>query len=399
MQPKTTMSKLSQLVSPIAMAMFAMVSTSAWAQSTWTLDTSRAAVGTQFSSLSANQCAQGSTAANNYGNTWNCKSGSDSQQLTASAWSTDRGGITYQGNVRETYVYTGYRSSTTGNWVSNSSYRTVLRPNTSGTWDYVTYDNSGNQVSQSGISSTGTRTQTQVSSISGLVSQYQAPSAGGGSFSSAFMNDQGSSGFGATNRTEAIRNSAGGNHAFDSVSPGLGEMVLLQFDSAVILNQFRMGWTGTDGDISILRWTGDTAPAQSTSPTTAVSGDREVNLSAQQADGAMVGWELVSHFGNVGTATIGTGFSAASSWWLISTYNTTLAKNTMACSGCDVGNDAFKIEFLKVSNYTCPGTPTPGGNCTPPPSSGVPTPGSMALAGLGLGGLLLRRRRRQSAAA
>lgn len=372
---------------PAAVAFASLCAGQASAQSSWVLDTSRASIGTSFSGLNANQCGQRSTNANNYGNVWDCKSGTGQQQLTASAWSTSNGA--------GTTVYNGRYSS--GSWQSSTSrYRTVFQDLGGGSFSYRTYDN-GALIST--VNST-----TNVPAPNLRVSQHQQAPATGSWFSNAIMNDQGTSGFGATNRAEAIQSSSGGNHAFDSISPGLSDMILLQFDAATVLDQFRMGWIGTDGDISILRWTGDTAPSQLASPvSTAVTGDSELNLSAQKFDANTDGWVLMSHFGDVGTGTINTGFTEGSSWWLISTYNTTLANNVMACknannTNCSTGDDAFKIEFLKATNYTCPGTPTPGGNCTPPDIPGVPLPGSISLAGLGLAGLALHRRRRANLA-
>jgi hypothetical protein len=84
-----------------------------------------------------------------------------------------------------------------------------------------------------------------------------------------------------------------------------------------------------------------------------------------------------------GTA-VNTGATQASSWWLISTFNSAL-NGGMSCkkadgttSTCDNSNDAFKLNFVSTK-------------AAPPPGN-VPEPGSLALAGLALAGLFVVRR-------
>ena len=89
-----------------------------------------------------------------------------------------------------------------------------------------------------------------------------------------------------------------------------------------------------------------------------------------------------------------------SSWWLISTYTggAGVQKNLDATA-----NDAFKI--LSFTANTCAGTITGGssgtagtstannGSSCQPSSGGAPEPGSLALAGLAMVGVLATRRR------
>lgn len=64
------------------------------------------------------------------------------------------------------------------------------------------------------------------------------------------------SGFGVYNQTEGT--SAGSpNHAMDNSTPGI-DMLLLQFSAAEILKRVTIGWSGSDGDFQVLRWTGAT---------------------------------------------------------------------------------------------------------------------------------------------
>lgn len=212
------------------------------------------------------------------------------------------------------------------------------------------------------------------------------------------MSPQGTSGFGAASRLEGLP-ATSPNHAFDSSTPGTADMVLLSFDKAVILSHFGFGWV-TDSDVSILRWTGDTRPTTADSATAPAVGEKD-NLTGAMV-GTAAGWQLVGHYGDAGKTVRNTDATLASSWWLISTYNTSLFGGTgcTVFSGgpdgkCDGADDAFKLNFLKTANYTCPeGTLTPGGNCTKPPEApGVPEPGTLALAAMAFLGLTVNRRR------
>lgn len=308
----------------------------AYAQSTWNV---------YSGSYQGSGCTQNATNSGNYNNSWNCNSATApgntqaGASMTASAWSTDRG-----------------KDNGTNVWVRQSPYSRVVQNSSPG---------------------------------SGYVKQELTYSGSGTAFASAYMSDQGNSGFGAASRTEG-RGATSPNHAFDSVAPGTTDMMLLDFGSvSVILDKIGIGWKGTDADITVMRWTGDTAPSRPTG-TTAIGGNQ--NLDGTLATSTVAGWELVGSFADLGTdsstpfggAAISTGATKASSWWLISTYNTTF-DTTGTCKdskgkACTVGDDSFKLNFIA--------TLTPR---TPP--SEVPEPGSLALAGVALAGVLGARRR------
>lgn len=204
----------------------------------------------------------------------------------------------------------------------------------------------------------------------------------------------------ATNLS-AESSTATGPHAIDNA---LGtDAILLSFGQAVALDSLKIGWNGTDNpgtydpgtgataessDISVLRYTG-TAP-----PTPVMLGTSLSNLLTS-------GWQLVGNYGQVGrsgadnptkpdnTALISS--TVASSWWLISAYNPsytigynasspTTGTTPVSSSGyaLTIGNDYFKL--LSVAGTV--GAPAQ-----------TPEPGSIALAGLGMIGLLALRRR------
>lgn len=183
---------------------------------------------------------------------------------------------------------------------------------------------------------------------------------GGAGFASAYLSLQGGSGFGVANRVEGLSVTAP-DHSMDSVT-NTTDAILLGFSSAVTLNQLTLGWYSTDSDVTIMRWTGGAG-----GPTMG-----STNVSS------MTGWTLVTS-ADVDAAdptspyTLNFNGGGASSWWLISAYNSTYGGTG---GGLDTNNDYVKLLSVRSAG----------------PS--VAEPGSLALAGLALGGFLIGRRRR-----
>lgn len=324
----------------------ALVGISAAAQSTWNVYSA-----SPSASNGGSSCVQNSANVGSFNNSYGCTSttgGTAGSKMTISAWSADadRG---VQGGINGT----GFNGTSKTSYYGESYY----------------------------------------------LSPSAAPELAGSQFASAYLSPQGTSGFGSTSRLEAQKARANGdttpldptspNHSFDSIAPGSYDLLLLNFDTKVVLDKIGIGWTQGDADITLLRWDG-TAPPTFAEGSSSMTGDGHQNLTA-------LGWTLVGSYADLGMdgsmpfggQARSTGATKASSWWLISSFNTTLNGGSTSCRGadgttpttCDGTNDSFKLNYIVTKLEAT----TQGG--------GVPEPGSLALAGIALAGAISLRRR------
>jgi hypothetical protein len=202
------------------------------------------------------------------------------------------------------------------------------------------------------------------------------------------------------------------NHSIDNF--GNLDLVLIQFSQAVTLQELKLGWSQYDSDVTIMAYKGDTSDASTAAGT--ITTKNVGNLAA------VGGWELVANAADVGStsttantsntqvATFNSGGLHSSSWWLVSAFNSTLGgvASVNGTTGLTMGNITSTsgsgssktynnnssnwdngYDFIKLASV--------GGFKTPPKEE-VPEPGSLALAGLALFGMIQVRRNRRAQA-
>ncbi|WP_305632288.1 exosortase-dependent surface protein XDP1 [Methyloversatilis sp.] len=178
----------------------------------------------------------------------------------------------------------------------------------------------------------------------------------------AYLNYQGSSGLGVTSRDSSTNDEVTSSgylnnpqHSFDN--QGAVESILFSFSSAFTMEQLDIGWSTNDSDLQLYAYTSSTPFSTST-----VLGKDYSTLT---------GWTKVGDFTGPTDPRLTTN-STYSRYWLVTP-----------------GPASDKLDYIKLAGITGSYKPT-----TPPPSTGVPEPESLALVGVALAGMLLTRRRK-----
>jgi hypothetical protein len=189
-------------------------------------------------------------------------------------------------------------------------------------------------------------------------------------------------GFGVKNAEDANEASEP-NHALDN--SGNTDILSLNFGTtSVALTSINLGYIynnssgNPNADLSILAWMGAGAPP---------IGDKTIGTSGTGILAPGSGWVLVGNYANFtnGNNTFNSS-GISSSWWLISAYNSNYGTNAQSADSNTTGFTSASdyVKIFAVSGKT---------------TTNVPEPGSLALIGAALMGIVVARKRQAKKAA
>ncbi len=251
-----------------------------------------------------------------------------------------------------------------------------------GTWDFSVCNGSTSSATTAAgtVANGGTVNNSYACAANGsttrdlTVSAWGAISSTNNSYGSAFVTNQAGDGFGVGAQSEGGTATGGTNKALDNDPTSLvPNIIVLKFNSAVILDKILLGWSMNDADLTVMAYTG------AGTPSSFLAGKTASNLTT---GGASAGWSLVQ---NVGDASPDTAYAAsgtninysvngggvASAYWLISAYNSSFGGGAL---------DTL-VDYASLLSVTTRDV------------AKVAEPGSVALAGMALLALWTTRRR------